>query len=180
MPSILATQYWVMKPMGELQGQHWPVCFHVLHHQIRECCGSLLQDCNVLVCMLSLLGMSGALCQHWIQKCFHNSMFIGFSMCFSWDFNRNFTTSEPRVDDFMDWWQVYTSLDTGGTQFHLCSTSGLWRYMAHLKTTWLSKLHSTKEPYAADEHNLHHSWKPFVHNHCRNLHARVELNSTYW
>ncbi len=99
MPSILATQYWVMKPMGELQGQHWHVCFHVLHHQIRECCGSLLQDCNVLVCMLSLLGMSGALCQHWIQKNFQNSMFIGFSMCFSWDFNRNFTTSEPRVDD---------------------------------------------------------------------------------
>lgn len=73
---------------------------------------------------------------------------------------------------------VYTSLDTGGTQFQLCSTSGLWRYMAHLKTTWLSKLHSTKEPYAADAHNLHHSWKPFVHNHCRNLHTRVEINST--
>lgn len=102
---------------------------------------------------------------------FFNVLFLGFQ--------QKFYNFRAKSWWFMDWSQVYTSLDTGGTQFHLCSTSGLWRYMAHLKTTWLSKLHSTKEPYAADGHNLHHSWKPFVHHHCRNLHTRVEINSTW-
>lgn len=101
---------------GALGAAALAICFHLLHYQIREPCVNLLKDLYFAY-VLSLLGMSMALCQEvWNWKSLQFLRFVGVFLCFPLGCELDFCIFGAKSCQSMDWLQVCVSMDIGGTQ----------------------------------------------------------------